>query len=188
MTGREIFKRNKQLMSLLVWFFKIIPGFIRFFLWDATSRYSQILFIGIRYIILKSLVAECGDNIRIGTNVRILNWDNIRLGNNVSIHDNCYLDATGGIEIGNEVSIAHNSSILSTNHDWNDHLIAIKYNAIIPAKVIVNDDVWIACGCRILAGVTIGTRSIIAAGAVVTKTVENNSIYGGVPAKLIKKI
>ena len=188
MTGREKFKRNKHLMNILVGIFKITPRFLRIFMWDVTSRYSQILFIGIRYAILKSLVPNCGDNIRIGTNVRIINWKSITLGNNISIHDNCYLDANGGIEIGDDVSIAHNSSILSTNHDWTNSEIAIKYNSVLPAKVVIQKDVWIACGCRILAGVTIGTRSVIAAGAVVNKAVENNSIYGGVPAKLIKKI
>ena len=100
----------------------------------------------------------------------------------------CYIDGAGGIEIGNDVSIAHSSSILSTNHTWNDVTVPIKYNKETFSKVTIENDVWIGCGCRILAGVTLHERSVIAAGAVVTSTVESNSVYGGIPAKLIKKI
>ena len=52
----------------------------------------------------------------------------------------------------------------------------------------MEDDVWIACGVRILAGVKVGKRSIIAAGAVVNKGVDSNSIVAGVPAVAIKTI
>jgi acetyltransferase-like isoleucine patch superfamily enzyme len=112
----------------------------------------------------------------------------ISIGNNVSIHPMCYIDGAGEIEIGNDVSIAYASSILTTNHTWNDSCIPIKYNKETFSKVKIDNDVWIGCGCRILAGVTLHRRSVIAAGAVVTVDVEPNSIYGGIPAKLIKKI
>ena len=90
--------------------------------------------------------------------------------------------------LGNDISIAHNTSILSSNHTWNDTNIAIKYNKEIFSKVTIKNDVWIGCGVRILAGVTINTRSIVAAGAVVNKTFDEKSLIGGVPAKLIKNI
>jgi acetyltransferase-like isoleucine patch superfamily enzyme len=54
--------------------------------------------------------------------------------------------------------------------------------------VIIEDDVWIATRATILKGVTIGHGSVIAAGAVVTKSVPPKSIVAGVPAKVIKKI
>ncbi|MGE9291694.1 MAG: acyltransferase [Puniceicoccales bacterium] len=51
------------------------------------------------------------------------------------------------------------------------------------SKVIIENDVWVGYGARILSGVTIGKGSIIAAGSVVTKDVAPLSIYGGVPAR-----
>ncbi|MFC4210396.1 DapH/DapD/GlmU-related protein [Pedobacter lithocola] len=51
----------------------------------------------------------------------------------------------------------------------------------------IEDDCWIGTNSVILSGVTVGKGSIIAAGSVVTKSVEPYSIMGGVPAKLIKK-
>lgn len=187
-SGRDKFSKAKKVILISVKIISIFPRFFRVFLWDWTSRYSQVLFIGIRYILLKSLLKECGDNVRIGSNVTIVNWNQLSIGSNVSIHSNCYIDAAGGIEIGNDVSIAHNTSILSTNHQWEDVSIPIKYNSVVFGPVKIKDDVWIGCGCRVLANVEISSRSIIAAGAVVNKNIESNIIVGGIPAKKIKDI
>lgn len=54
--------------------------------------------------------------------------------------------------------------------------------------IVIEDEVWIGCGAIILQGVTIGKGAVIAAGAVVNKDVPTKSIFGGVPAKLIKNI
>lgn len=54
------------------------------------------------------------------------------------------------------------------------------------APVIIEDDVWCGANVTILKGVTIGRGSVVAAGAVVTKSFPPYSIIGGVPAKLIK--
>lgn len=54
--------------------------------------------------------------------------------------------------------------------------------------ITIGDDVWIGGHSTILPGVTIGNGAIVAAGAVVTKDVEPNTVVGGVPAKVIKKI
>lgn len=187
-TGREIYFKNRKTLNFLVKLFKFFPQSILQFLWNLTSMHSQIIFVGLRYIILKSRIKSCGDNVKIGTNVQIFAWEYLSIGSNVSIHSNCYIDSNGGIIIGNNVSVAHNSSILSTNHSWEDLSIPIKYNPILNGRVIIEDDVWIGCGCRILSNVTIKSRSIIAAGAVVNKDIQGDSLIGGVPAKFIKKL
>lgn len=51
----------------------------------------------------------------------------------------------------------------------------------------IGNHVWIGINATILKGVTIGDGAIIAAGAVVNKDVEENSLVGGVPAKILKK-
>lgn len=187
-TGREKFKKNKELIGILVKLFSLLPKSVLLFMWNFTTNHSQIIFVGIRYVILKSLIKSCGDNVKIGANVQILGWEKLTIGSNVSIHSNCYIDANGVIEIGDNVSIAHNSTILSTNHGWDDISIPIKYNPITFEKVEIFNDVWIGCGCRVLAGVKIKSRTIVAAGAVVNNNVESNTIVGGVPAKIIKEI
>lgn len=54
------------------------------------------------------------------------------------------------------------------------------------APVVIEDDVWTGANVTILKGVTIGRGSVIAAGAVVTKSFPPYSIIGGVPAKVLK--
>jgi acetyltransferase-like isoleucine patch superfamily enzyme len=51
--------------------------------------------------------------------------------------------------------------------------------------ILVGNDVWIGANAVILAGVAVGDRAIVAAGAVVTRDVPPNTIVGGVPARII---
>ena len=55
-------------------------------------------------------------------------------------------------------------------------------------SIIVENDVWIGAGSIIVQGVTIGQGAIVAAGSVVTKDVQPNTIVGGVPARFIRDI
>ena len=187
-TGREKFKKNKAIIIFLVKSIGILPNrlllfFLRFF--RNTNGKIGLL---VRYILVKNIAKQCGDNVSIHPGVFLFNLQNICFGNNISIHPMCYIDGSGGIIIDDNVSIAHSSSIISSNHTWNDDSIPIKYNKELHKKVVIHEDVWIGCGCRVLAGVTVSKRVIIAAGAVVNKNLEQKAIYGGVPAKLIKKI
>jgi maltose O-acetyltransferase len=56
------------------------------------------------------------------------------------------------------------------------------------APVRIGNDVWIGGNVTILPGVTIGNNVVVAAGAVVNKDVPDNSLVGGVPAKLIREL
>ena len=64
----------------------------------------------------------------------------------------------------------------------------IKYNPLVAAPIEIGSDVWLGCGVRVLSGVSIGRRSIIAAGAVVTKGLYEAGIFGGVPAKCLSEL
>lgn len=110
------------------------------------------------------------------------------LKSNISIHPFCYMDAEGKISIGNNVSIAHHISILSSNHTWDDLSLPIQYNPMKKGKVIIEDDVWVGCGVRILSEVMVKSRSIIAAGSIVNKDVQSNTIVGGNSAKVLKNM
>src|SRR5690554_7497118 len=78
-SGRNLFKKAKPLIGLFGLLFYLLPRFFVVFLWDATSKYSQLPFIALRYLMLKRMCEGCGDNVRIGANVRILNWHNLKI-------------------------------------------------------------------------------------------------------------
>lgn len=56
------------------------------------------------------------------------------------------------------------------------------------APVVIGDDVWIGAGALIIKGVTIGDRSIVAAGSVVTKNVPPDVVVAGNPARVVKNL
>ena len=187
-TGRDEFRRYKFVVNIIVEVFKKLPDKGLMFIWNCVNAQSGKLAIGVRYCILKVLCKECGDNVYIAANVEIKNFNNLVLGSNVSIHRFCYIDAIGGVQIGSEVSIAHSSSIVSFNHAWSNEDMAIKYNPITTRGIIIEEDVWIGCGVRILDGVKICRRSIVAAGSVVIKEVKSKTLVGGVPCKELKNL
>lgn len=109
---------------------------------------------------------------------------NINIGKKAFINSGCIFQDQGGIYIKDNVLIGHNVSLLTINHDLNPQ----KRGNIYPKPIIINDNVWIGTNATILPGISIGSGSIIAAGAVVTKDVPPNVIVGGVPAKIIKEL
>lgn len=187
-TGRIQFSKYNSIMTISAKLVGVFPRGFRLYLLRVCRNTGGKLGLAIRYILVKTLAKKCGTNVSIKQYVILENIHNISFGNNVSVHPFCYLEGSGGINIGNNVSLAHNTSILSVNHTWNNPNIPIKYNPIKYAPVVICDDVWIGCGCRLMAGITVKSRSVVAAGAVVTKDVDPYSVVGGVPAILIKKI
>jgi len=83
--------------------------------------------------------------------------------------------------------IAANTFISSSNHIINDPLSNDYLKNEIGGKVIIEDKVWIGANCVITAGTHIKSFSIIGAGSVVTKDIEEFCMVAGNPAKIIKK-
>lgn len=109
---------------------------------------------------------------------------NIHIGKNVFINSGCRFQDQGGITLGDDTLVGHNVVIATLNHG----LAANDRGSLYPSPVVIGKNVWVGAGATILPGVTIGENAVIAAGAVVAKDVPANTIVGGVPAKVIKKI
>lgn len=94
----------------------------------------------------------------------------------------------GPVTIGNHVNLAQGITVTALNHNFDDTTKRIDEQGIATKPVVISDDVWIGANAVILPGVTIGKHVVVAAGAVVTKDVPDNTIVGGVPATIIKKL
>ena len=77
-------------------------------------------------------------------------------------------------------------SLFAENHNFSDPTLPMKDQGVTVSFVTIEDDCWIASNSTILAGVTIGTGSVVAAGSVVTKDVPPYSVVAGSPAVVIK--
>lgn len=109
---------------------------------------------------------------------------NLRIGKNVFINSGCRFQDQGGITIGDGALIGHNVVMATLNHSENP---AERAN-LHPAPIHIGRNVWIGASATILPGVTIGDGAIVAAGAVVTHDVPENTIVAGVPAKILRSV
>ncbi len=110
----------------------------------------------------------------------------IEIGEGCSINPFCVLLGYGGITIGNNVRIASNTTLTAFNHIFKNLEMKIKHQGNKCQGIIVEDDVWIGAGVRVLDGVTIGKGSVVGAGSVVTRDIPPYSVFAGVPARVIK--
>lgn len=109
---------------------------------------------------------------------------NITIGKNVFFNTGCSFQDRGGIHIGDSLLLGMNVTIATLNHGMSLE----TRNTTYPSPVIIGDNVWIGSNATILPGVTIGDNSVVAAGAVVTKDVPEDTVVAGVPAKVAKKL
>lgn len=110
----------------------------------------------------------------------------LKVGDNSSIGPYAYIGCSGYIEIGNNVMMSPRVSIYSENHVFDDLSQPMIMQGVRRSFVKIEDDCWIASNAVILAGVTVGKGSVVAAGSIVTKDVPPFSVVGGNPAKVIK--
>ena len=94
----------------------------------------------------------------------------------------------GPVTIGNYCGFGQGTIITALIHTINDTNQRIFDQDFSVKPIIIEDDVMIGANASIMPGVRIGTHSIVAAGAVVTKDVPPHSLVAGVPAKVIKQI
>lgn len=110
----------------------------------------------------------------------------VTIGDNTRIGIHCTV--IGPVCIGSHVNLAQGITVTALNHNFSDPSQPIDRQGVTTKPVIIGDDVWIGANSVILPGVTIGRHCVVAAGAVVTKDVPDNTLVGGVPARMLKKI
>ncbi|MEZ5198997.1 MAG: DapH/DapD/GlmU-related protein [Bacteroidales bacterium] len=107
------------------------------------------------------------------------------IGDYCRINDNVKID---NVKMGNYVMIARRTQFLGKMHKFDDvNIPMLLQKGEAQPPTIIEDDVWIGLNVIVMPGLTIKKGCVIAAGAVLTKDTEPYGVYGGVPARLIKK-
>ncbi|MDE6060482.1 MAG: acyltransferase [Clostridia bacterium] len=154
-------------------------------LWDSVDRVplgvNCAFAIPFRQILAKKLFKSCGDGFVANEGCRFNFANNIEIGENVSWNAGCYLDAKGGIKLGDFSMLTEYVKIFTHSHSEGDHMIR-EYNG-----VEIGDYAKVYTAATILPGVKLGTGAIVATGAIVTKSVEEFTLVGGIPAKPMRK-
>lgn len=131
--------------------------------------------------------AQLGRNVAISPNASFTNARNLVIGDRVRIGARVSLWAgpgKGRIVLAEDVMIGPGAMLTAASYRYNDGSPVTK-QAMNEADIIVGRDVWIGANAVILAGVTIGDRAIIGAGAVVRRDVPPNAIVAGNPGVVV---
>ena len=139
-----------------------------------------------RRAVIRELFGAAGENAEVLPVFNCDNGKNIFVGKNFLANYNVTILDIAPVHIGDYVMIGPNTLISTVNHPITP--LGRRKHLGIAKPVTIGNDVWIGGNVTILPGVTIGNNVVIAAGAVVTKDVPDNSLVGGVPAKLIREI
>jgi acetyltransferase-like isoleucine patch superfamily enzyme len=155
----------------------------------ATKKLSVALSMAsdpdeIREIISKIIGKTVDNSTTIFTPFNTNFGKHITIGNNVFINHGCTFLDLGGITIEDDVLIATNVQLITETHS----IKPTERKALVLAPILIKKNAWIGAGATILPGVTIGENAVVAAGAVITQDVPDNTVVGGIPAKVIKQI
>lgn len=130
-----------------------------------------------------------GKNVLFGPDVRIgvAKGAKLIIGDNVSINQGTFIIALNSIKIGNDSRIGEYCSIRDNDHEFSDLNIPIRLQGFSAKPVEIGKDVWLGRSVTISKGVTIGSKSVVGASSVVTKNIPSCEVWGGVPAKIIRR-
>lgn len=137
-----------------------------------------------RIYIYRLLGAEISKNVKVYGSFTIIGcYKNLEIGQNSSINQGVLFNCRDKIKIGENCHISpyaqlHTGKLIVDKHK--------KYHLSEP--IVIENNVWIASGAIISAGVRIGENSIVGANSVVLGNVDNDSLYAGNPAKKLKEL
>ncbi|MER2520296.1 MAG: putative colanic acid biosynthesis acetyltransferase [Bdellovibrionales bacterium] len=136
---------------------------------------------GWRRFLWRLFGAKIGDHVMIRPSARVTYPWKVSVGDNSWIGDRAELYSLGPIDIGSNAVVSQDSYLCAATHDHE------KPDFPLVAKAIhIEDQVWIAAGCFIAPGVTIGRGAILGARSVALRDIPPAAIYAGHPAKLLK--
>lgn len=144
------------------------------------------VFMRFRGFLYSLMMQRCGHNLQVASTVILNPLSGLSMGNNVFFAHRSIIIGTD-VEIGDEVLIGPGTCISGGNHTFLN--ASYRYGPHVPMPVKIKSGAWIAANCSVTAGSVLPERSVLAAGAVLTKAfTETDSVYAGVPAVHIKKL
>ena len=208
------FTNNDILRILISRFFQLINGFFYFLI---RLKKPKLIFLGTKVKLIGLEKLKFSNSTSISSNVKIssigslgLYFGNnfsirdysiidsfgsikkesgtLKIGNNVGISEFCYFAIRGNIFIGDNVIFGPGVKIFTENHSFNIANGNFRLQDEIRNDVVIGNNVWIGANVVLLPGVIIEDNVVIAAGSVVSKNVPSGSLYGGIPAKLLKNL
>lgn len=140
----------------------------------------------LRAVALRLGGIQVGAGTTVGGRMTVLGPARLTIGRRCWINAGCQFDVSAPITIGDGVSLAHEVLMLTNSHEIGDP--EARAADLVSAPIVVGDGCWLGARAIVLPGVTIGAGSIVAAGAVVIADIEPNTVVGGVPARVLRRL
>ncbi len=123
---------------------------------------------------------------RLSSGVRLTGVARLTVGRDSFINTDCLFDLSEEIQIGRGVHVAPRVSIYTSSHRLGG--AAMRGGEVVRAPVTISDGCWVGANAILLAGVTLGPGVVVAAGAVVTKSLLEPGVYAGTPARRVRDL
>ena len=178
------------------------PGMVIFIGSDVVIRSRNLLNLGKSVVIGNGVIIDAlskqginiGNFTSIGEMSRLIAsgtytdlGKGITIGSNSSLGGFTFIGGAGGVRIGNEVIAGQWVSFHPENHNFDLLDIPIRLQGVSRKGIFIGDNCWIGAKATFLDGSSVGNGSVVAAGAVVIGPFPENSIIGGIPARIIGK-
>jgi maltose O-acetyltransferase len=139
---------------------------------------------GTRTALLRRIGLSIGEGTVVAGSVRIIGPGDVRrflsIGERCTISGDLYVDLSAPVRIGKNVGIGHGVRFVTGDHDIGPS--ERRLGDVHGRPITVEDGAWLAAGVTVLPGVRIGRGAVVAAGSVVTRDVEDDTLVAGVPA------
>jgi putative colanic acid biosynthesis acetyltransferase WcaF len=135
----------------------------------------------LRVAVLRLFGAEIGEGVRMVQAVRVKFPWRLRIGDRSWIGERVWLHNQAQLTIGADTVVSQDSFITTGGHD------TVATMDLRVAPVTIGAGVWITSRCIVQQGVTIGDNAIVLPGGVVTRSLDAQGVYGGVPAVFVKR-
>lgn len=142
---------------------------------------------GFKVSLLRAAGISAGDNVRICSSATILGSGSLKIDDDTWIGHQVLICASSRVMIGKAVDIGPRVYIGTGTHEINSNS-AHSAGAGMNKDVIIEDGAWLGAGSIILPGITVGEKSVVAAGAVVTEDVPERVLVAGVPARVVREL
>ena len=144
-------------------------------------------FFGLKRWLLRLAGAKIGNNVRICSSVMIIGAGSLEIGDNTWVGHRTLLSASSSILIGSNVDIAPNVFIGNGTHELTPDRLRVA-DIELSKDIRIGDGCWLCVNSTILPGVTLGSKCVVAAGAVVTHSAGSLELLAGVPAQVKKHL
>jgi maltose O-acetyltransferase len=113
-------------------------------------------------------------------------YRNLTIGRSCWFNVGCFFDLSDSITVGNNVSFGHEVLVLTSSHETGP--ASRRASTAYRKPVTIGDGAWLGSRCTILPGVHVGAGAVVAAGALVHKSVPPHTMVAGVPARVVKNL